>query len=196
MSDRPDDPRAAGTDPGYSAAGYVIAQVRLDGPVRLAAPDPTWPVTAEALVRDIRRVLGDTTLVLEHVGSTSVPSLAAKPVIDLVLTVPDPADEASYVPALEDLGYVLHIREPDWHQHRLLKYVDPAVNLHVFGAAASEVNRMIAFRDHLRVHDGDRALYESTKRDLAGHRWAVTQDYADAKTDVVGDIMGRALEGS
>ncbi len=190
MTDGPPDERAG---PDSTPAVYVTPPARLDGPVRLAEPDSGWPVTATALVQDVRRVLGDNVLELEHVGSTSVPLLAAKPVIDLVLTVPDPTDEESYVPALEDLGYELHIREPDWHQHRLVKLVEPAVNLHVFGTAAEEVERMIAFRDHLRAHDSDRRLYESTKRVLAARDWAVTQDYADAKTAVVTQIMGRAL---
>ena len=83
----------------------------------------------------IRAVLGDRVLALEHIGSTSVPGLAAKPVLDLVLTVADPADEAAYVPALEPLGLLLHIREPDWDEHRMLTRPDRSVNLHVFGPA-------------------------------------------------------------
>jgi GrpB-like predicted nucleotidyltransferase (UPF0157 family)/predicted enzyme related to lactoylglutathione lyase len=176
----------------FSPEIYVTPQARLDGPVVLADHDPAWAATADALVQDVRSALGDRALVLEHVGSTSVPGLAAKPVIDLVLAVPDPTDEAAYVPALEGLGYTLHIREPDWHQHRLLKHADPTVNLHVFGAGTAEVHTMVAFRDHLRTHDGDRALYESTKRELAAREWAVTQDYADAKSEVVAGILRRA----
>lgn len=180
----------------FSPEIYVTPQARLDGPVVLVDPDPAWPVTADALAQDVRRVLGDRALLLEHVGSTSVQGLAAKPVIDLVLAVPDPTDEAAYVPALEGLGYTLQIREPDWHQHRLLKHVDPAVNLHVFGEGTEEIHRMVAFRDHLQVDGDDRALYESTKRELAARDWAVTQDYADAKSEVVADIMSRAVGGS
>jgi GrpB-like predicted nucleotidyltransferase (UPF0157 family) len=70
------------------------------------------------------------------------------------------------------------------------------VNLHVFPHGCDEVRRMLAFRDRLRRNGGDRQLYEDTKRSLAGRTWDRVQDYADAKSDVVADIMGRALQAS
>jgi predicted kinase len=121
-----------------------------------------------------------------------VPDLPAKPVIDLVLAVDDPADEASYVPPLEAIGYQLRVREPEWHEHRLLKLTDPEVNLHVFALGSEEVDRMVAFRDHLRRDPADRERYAATKRDLAARDWEFVQNYADAKSDVVADIMTRA----
>lgn len=177
----------------YSPDVYVTDRPRLGGQVVLAEPDPAWATTAAYLVRDIRGAIGATALVLEHAGSTSVPGLPAKPVLDLVLGVPDPVDEAAYVPALEALGYDLHIREPEWHEHRLLKRTDPAVNLHVFAAGSDEIDRMLAFRDHLRCDASDRELYLRTKRELAARTWAYMQDYADAKSEVVTEIMRRAL---
>jgi GrpB-like predicted nucleotidyltransferase (UPF0157 family) len=129
---------------------------------------------------------------VEHVGSTSVPGLAAKPVIDVVLVVPDPDDEGLYVPMLEGSGYVLRIREPGWFRHRLLTRAEPQVNLHVFGPGCPEVDRMLLFRNHLRTSPADRELYERTKRSLAAHRWAYVQDYADAKTEVIADVLRRA----
>jgi GrpB-like predicted nucleotidyltransferase (UPF0157 family)/predicted enzyme related to lactoylglutathione lyase len=177
----------------YSTDAYVGERPRLDGQVLLAEPDPAWALTAAGLIRDIRAALGATVRVLEHAGSTSVPGLAAKPVIDLLLGVPDPVDEPAYVPALEAVGYELRIREPEWHEHRLLRHTDPAVNLHVFAADSDEIDRMLAFRDHLRNDAADRELYLRTKRDLASRTWAFVQDYADAKSDVVADIMARAL---
>lgn len=177
----------------YANDIHVGERPRLDGYVELAEHDPAWASTAARLVDELHRTLGDTAVVVEHVGSTSVPGLPAKPVLDLVLGVPDPTDEDAYVPALEPLGYRLDIREPEWHQHRLLKHTDPAVNLHVFAAGHDEIARMVAFRDHLRRDDADRALYLRTKRDLAARRWEYVQDYADAKSDVVGQIMHRAL---
>jgi GrpB-like predicted nucleotidyltransferase (UPF0157 family) len=138
--------------------------------------------------------LAEAALELHHAGSTSVPGLAAKPVIDIVLVVADSADEASYVPGLEATGWTLRVREPDWFEHRCLKTFDPASNLHVFTAGCDEVGRMLAFRDHLRADAADRRLYEETKRTLAAERWAVMQDYADAKSEVVAVIMQRAME--
>ena len=102
-----------------------------------------------------------------------MPGLAAKPIIDIVLTVADSADEDAYVPALEAAGYELTIRERDWHEHRLLKGADPEVNLHVFSDRCPEIARMTAFRDHLRANPADRDLYERTKRDLARRTWTI-----------------------
>jgi GrpB-like predicted nucleotidyltransferase (UPF0157 family) len=141
----------------------------------------------------IRAILGDRVLRLEHTGSTSVPGLAAKPVIDMTLVVPDSSDESSYVPLLEAAGYVLRIREPDWYEHRVLKGPDTNVNLHVFSAGSPEIDRMVGFRDWLRTHDDDRDLYERTKRELAAQEWKYVQNYADAKTAVVEEIIARAL---
>jgi len=129
---------------------------------------------------------------LEHVGSTSVPGLAAKPLIDLLLVVENTADEAAYVPALEAAGYALHIREPDWYEHRLFKGPDTDSNLHLFSAGCPEIDRMLLFRDWLRAHPDDRQRYERTKRELAHRDWTYVQHYADAKTVVVEEIIRRA----
>lgn len=161
--------------------------------VILVDPDPTWPDAYAALAERIRAALSDTAIELHHVGSTSVRDLPAKPIIDLVLVVADPADEDSYVPALEADGWELRIREPDWYEHRVLKPAARDANLHVFAQGCDEVDRMLAFRDHLRRDHSDRELYAATKRDLAARDWPTVQHYADAKTDVVRDILSRAL---
>ncbi|MGH3779868.1 MAG: GrpB family protein, partial [Pseudonocardiaceae bacterium] len=140
----------------------------------------------------IRVVVGDAARRIEHVGSTSVPGLAAKPIIDILLIVADSADEPSYGPNLEAAGYVLRIREPDWFEHRLFKGPDTNINLHVFSAGVSEIDRMLRFRDWLRATDSDRDYYARVKRDLAQCTWRHVQHYADAKTAVVQEIMERA----
>jgi GrpB-like predicted nucleotidyltransferase (UPF0157 family) len=165
----------------------------LGGPVTLADYDPEWPTMFEREAARIREALGDQVRRLEHVGSTSVPGLAAKPIIDIVLAVPDSSDEAAYVPPMEAFGYVLRIREPEWKEHRLFRRADATLNLHVFTDGEFEIIRMIAFRDWLRSHDDDRGLYLRTKRELAARDWKYVQHYADAKTEVVEAIMGRAL---
>ncbi|KOV90170.1 hypothetical protein ADL03_00665 [Nocardia sp. NRRL S-836] len=151
---------------------------------------PRWYAVQEAR---IRAALGSAVLRLEHVGSTSVPGLAAKPLIDVLLVVADSNDEDAYVPALVAAGYYLRLREHGWYEHRLLRDSDPDVNLHVFSPACEEVDRMLVFRDRLRAHAGDRAEYERVKRELAGRSWERVQDYADAKTRVVERIVLRAL---
>jgi GrpB-like predicted nucleotidyltransferase (UPF0157 family) len=129
--------------------GRVGAPELLNAPVLLVEADPTWPSTAARLLADIRAALGDRVLLAEHAGSTSVPGLAAKPVIDLVLAVADPADEESYVDALTARGYTLRVREPDWHEHRMLRLDEPRVNLHVFALGSVEIDRMLGFQEDI-----------------------------------------------
>lgn len=154
---------------------------------------PQWAILFEREADRIHHILGNIAIQIEHVGSTSVPGLCAKPIIDMLLIVADSANEKSYVPALEAAGYVLRIREEDWFQHRLLKGPDTDINLHVFSQGTSEVERMLRFRDWLRENENDRELYAQTKRTLAKQVWRHVQHYADAKTTVIQDIMNRAL---
>jgi GrpB-like predicted nucleotidyltransferase (UPF0157 family) len=160
--------------------------------VVIADYDPIWPHWYEFAAYRIRRALGDRALELHHVGSTSVRGLPAKPLIDINLVVPDTTDEDAYVPPLEAIGYVLRVREPDWFEHRMLRGYDPPVNLHVFPPDCEEVERMLRFRDHLRTNEADRELYDRTKRELAAKEWKYVQNYADAKSEVVKDILSRA----
>jgi GrpB-like predicted nucleotidyltransferase (UPF0157 family) len=167
----------------------------LKQPIFISEYDPEWPRLFEREAKRVRAALGDEVLMLEHVGSTSVPGLAAKPRIDMLLVVPNSADEPSYVPMLEAAGYVLRIREPDWYEHRVFKGPDTDVNLHVFSQSCPEIQRMLLFRDWLRTHPSDREYYERTKRELAGKEWKYVQNYADAKTEVVEEIIARARGG-
>jgi GrpB-like predicted nucleotidyltransferase (UPF0157 family) len=164
----------------------------LDGPIEIRDYDPEWPTWFAAEEGSVRSVLGDRVLLLEHVGSTAVPGLPAKPLIDMAMELADTADEPAYVPDLEVAGYVLRIREPDWFEHRVFKGPDRDINLHVFPAGCDEVRRMILFRDWLRAHEDDRVLYAGAKRELAARQWKYMQQYADAKTAVVAEIMARA----
>ena len=161
--------------------------------IHLADYDPEWPGLFEREAARIRNALGAKALQLEHAGSTSVPGLAAKPIIDIVLVVADTRDEASYVSPLETAGYVLRIREPDWYEHRLFNGPDTRIGIHTFSEGCIEIRRMLAFRDWLRAHDDDRALYESAKRELAVREWKYVQNYADAKSLVVEEILARTL---
>jgi GrpB-like predicted nucleotidyltransferase (UPF0157 family) len=128
---------------------------------------------------------------IEHVGSTSVPDLPAKPIIDVLLVVADSAKEPDYVSPLESCGYKLHIREPEWYEHRMLKGLGNKVNLHVFSTGCEEIDRMTYFRNWLRANPVDRDLYARAKRTLAEQEWKYTQNYADAKTDVIEGILCR-----
>lgn len=165
---------------------------RVNGPIELAEYDPQWPATFAAERTRISTALGDRAIQIEHVGSTSVPGLAAKPIIDILLAVASSADERAYVPDLEAAAYILRIREPAWHEHRMFKGVAPAVNLHVYSQGCGEIDRMLRFRNWLRDHESDRLRYEQAKRSLAQKNWEFVQNYADAKTAVIEGILARA----
>lgn len=160
--------------------------------IRIVDADPEWPNLFEREAERIRTALGARALRIEHVGSTSVPQLPAKPVIDIALIVEDSANEVGYASELEQAGYVLRIREPDWYEHRMFKGPDTDVNLHVFSPGCAEIERMLLLRDWLRNNPADRELYAQTKLGLAKKEWKYVQNYADAKTAVIDEILSRA----
>jgi GrpB-like predicted nucleotidyltransferase (UPF0157 family) len=161
-------------------------------PVVIHEYDPEWPRLYEREEARVRAALEDRVIRIEHAGSTSVPGLPAKPVIDIVMEVPDSSDEAAYVPDLEAAGYKLQIREPEWFEHRLFKGPDTNINMHTFSAGCTEVDRMLLLRDWLRANAEDRERYAAAKRELAKREWKYVQQYADAKTEVVQEILARA----
>src|SRR6266700_1393845 len=177
-------------------ATQVGELVPLVSPIQIVDYDPDWPRLYEREAERVQSTLGDRVLLIEHVGSTSVPGLAAKPKIDMLLVVANSADESAYVPALETAAYVLTIREPDWYEHRMFKGPDTDINLHVFSSGCREIDRMLLFRDWLRSNESDCRLYERTKRKLARNNWKYMQNYADAKTAVVKEILIRAQKNS
>ena len=168
------------------------APKQLSGKIVLADYDAKWPALFARENERIKLALGAKALSVEHVGSTSVPGLPAKPIIDILLVVESSADEKSYLPMLEAAGYLLRIREPDWHEHRMFKGPDTNINLHVFSQGDSEIERMLLFRDWLRENPTDRDLYLKTKRELAQKDWKYVQNYADAKSKEVESIIARA----
>lgn len=157
--------------------------------------NPEWPARFQTLATSVRTALGGTALEVEHVGSTSVPGLAAKDIIDIDLIVADPRDEGAYVPALEAIGYVLTVREPSWHEHRCLTLADPRANLHVFGPDCPETIRHRMFRDWLREHPDDRALYERAKY-VAIPGGGNVMAYNRRKQDVIREIYDRLFRAA
>lgn len=162
--------------------------------IEIAAYDPRWPALFEQLAARVKAALGDKALGVDHVGSTSVPGLAAKPVIDIALTVADPADESAYVPELEEAGYVLVIREPAWHEHRALKLPHPNANLHVWGQDCPEVERQRMFRQWLIDHPEDLARYQDAKTAAgseANEAGEIVTEYNRRKQSVIREIYDR-----
>ncbi len=154
--------------------------------------DPSWPERFRQEEARIRAALGEAALSVEHIGSSSVPGLAAKPIVDILLVVEDSAEEPSYLPALQAAGYVLRVREPDFDEHRMFRTPQKDVHLHVFSVGSQEIDRYLLLRNRLRENEEDRELYARTKRELASRDWASMQHYAEAKTEVIEGIIARA----
>ena len=151
---------------------YTIGELNLlSGRILIVDYDPQWPELFKREADRIRAALGPRALRIEHTGSTSVPGLAAKPIIDVLLVVTNSSDEAAYVPVLESAGYLLRIREPNWFEHRMFKGPDTEINLHVLSTGCPEIDRMLMFRDWLRSNSRDRDLYARTKLALAQQQW-------------------------
>jgi GrpB-like predicted nucleotidyltransferase (UPF0157 family) len=164
----------------------------LSSPILIVDYDPLWATVFATEADRIRSVLGSKALSIEHAGSTAVPGLPAKPIIDMLLVVADSGQEDEYAPALEAAGYTLRIREADWFQHRMFNGPGAEINLHVFSWACPEIDRMLTFRDWLRTSSADRDLYAHTKMALSRQAWPSVQSYADAKTTLIREIMARA----
>lgn len=175
-----------------------IATRNLPDAIRIVDPDPTWPQQFQHIRARIQAALGDTALAIAHTGSTSVPDLPAKPIIDIDLTVQDIHDEASYVGPLESIGFTFLLREPKWHEHRFFgRGRDPVpVNLHVFGPDCPEVERHRIFREWLVLHPEARARYAEVKRVSAAQSREAgesTIGYNARKQKVLRDILDEAF---
>jgi len=184
-----DSPPPPGADPWVPGAAPAVG-------IEVTDPDPAWSRQYGHLAEKIQQVLGWRLLQLEHVGSTSVAGLAAKPVIDIDLTVADPDREQDYVPALEQIGFRLVIREPWWYGHRALRAEEPRCNLHVFGFDSPELVRHRIFRDWLRGNPGERELYAAAKRQAASAANAGGEhvmQYNARKQQVIREICYRAF---
>jgi GrpB-like predicted nucleotidyltransferase (UPF0157 family) len=164
--------------------------------IEITDPDPAWPRRYDDLASRIREVLGWRVLQLEHVGSTSVPGLPAKPIIDVDLTVADPGREQDYVPALETAGFRLAIREPWWYGHRVLRSDEPACNLHVFGFDSPEPVKHRILRNWLRGNPAECDRYAAAKRRAASAANASGEhvmQYNARKQQVIREIYHRAF---
>lgn len=155
----------------------------------IADYDPDWPRRFDAERQRIAHALGGAALQIEHIGSTAVPGLAAKPIIDVLVTVSDVGDEASYGPSLERARYELRVTEPE---HKMFRTPARDVHVHVLEQRDPEVSRYLTLRDHLRRSPSDRTEYEQLKRSLAQREWSDMNHYADAKGPLIEAILARA----
>jgi ribA/ribD-fused uncharacterized protein len=198
-----DDERAASptTWAGANLLGFVLMAVReqLVGEsliggrekrkITIAEYDPRWPARFRAERARIGKALGGNAVRVEHVGSTAVPGLAAKPIVDIQVSVADVEDEGSYRPQLEEAGYHLRVRQAD---HRMFRTAELDVHVHICATGSRWERDHLLFGDWLRATPADRQAYEKLKRELATRDWFDMNQYAEAKGDLIGEILGRA----
>ena len=176
-----------------------IAFREREPPVEIVAPQNAgWAAAFDALENRIVAALGDTAVAVHHTGSTSVPDLPAKDIIDIDLVVKDAADEAAYVDKLEQAGFKFILREPAWHQHRFFYTYSPrAVNLHVWSPDSPEVARHQIFKERLLRSPEDKALYREAKELAASQTRAdggKVQDYNYRKEETIQQILRNAFK--
>ena len=157
--------------------------------IRIVEYDSAWPRRFEQERDRLRAALGERARRIAHIGSTSVPGLAAKPIVDILVTLDDVETDSALVPDLEAAGYVLRVREPG---HRMFRTPERDVHVHVFPDDSPEVDAYLLLRGQLRRSPEDRARYEKTKRALAQQQWTDMNYYADAKSQIITAILERA----
>jgi GrpB-like predicted nucleotidyltransferase (UPF0157 family) len=157
--------------------------------IKIAGYDSRWPALFEKHAKIIAGAIGSAACRIEHIGSTSVPGLAAKPIIDILVVVKDSGDESVYLRQLEAAGYLLRVREPDWYEHRMFRTSERDVHVHIYSDGCPEIQRCFTFRDRLRRNSGERKRYEQIKRQLAAQDWPDMNAYARAKTQVIEEVI-------
>ncbi len=167
----------------------VLIGERQPGPVELVEYDPSWPRRFEVVRAELAGSLGERAIAIEHIGSTAVPGLVAKPIVDVLVAVPRVEPEDSYAPAIVALGYELRVREPG---HRMFRPAAGDVHIHVWAAGTQEAADYLLLRDRLRASPADREAYAARKRELAGRDWPDLNYYAHAKGPLIAEIIARA----
>lgn len=174
----------------HERSDILVGGIETEVRIQLVDYDPGWPDSFAEHQRRIRGALGDRAVRIEHIGSTAVPGLAAKPIIDVLLVVEKSSDEPSYLPEMEAAGYELRVREPDHHQHRMVRTPERDAHIHILSAGCVEAERYLKFRDRLRSDDRARNRYQDTKRRLAMRSWPDMNAYADAKSELIECLIG------
>lgn len=173
-----------------------LSERHTDIPLEVVPADPSWPAQFALVKSRIEAALGSQVTAVDHVGSTSVPDMIAKPVIDIDVTVANIQDESTYALALEDAGFQFILRDPSWNQHRLFYGYEPPANVHVFGPESKELIRHAAMRDWLKEHPEDRKIYADIKIKASKEAIENGEDvnqYNDRKSAVLQEILARAL---
>jgi GrpB-like predicted nucleotidyltransferase (UPF0157 family) len=162
------------------------------GQVRLVDSDPGWPRAFELLAAELRAALGELSVAVEHVGSTAVPGLVAKPILDLAVGLAPAADPDRVVRAIERLGYEYRGDKGDTGGLLFVLEDRPAhriAHLHVVPHGGERWRRYLAFRDRLRTDPDARAAYSEVKRRLGEQFEGDRQAYTAGKAAFVAWLL-------
>ena len=171
--------------------GTLLGKLRND-PVEVVDYDPRWPKLFERMRKRLAKELGAAAVRIDHVGSTAVPGLAAKPVIDIQVSVPDVEDEGAYVAAIERCGQALRYREKGHRYFRPPPGRKRTYQVHVCSAGSQWERDHLLFRDFLRAHADEARRYEAMKYDVAGHHRGDRIGYNDAKGPLIQELTAAA----
>ena len=158
-------------------------------PIELVPYNAAWPGRFAQERTRIGAALGAAAERIDHIGSTAVPGLVAKPIVDVQVSVADADEEGAYLGSLEQAAYVLRVREPG---HRMFRTPMLDVHVHICAGGGEWERRHLLFRDWLRLERADAERYAEAKRALAAREWPDMNEYANAKTVIVNDILSRA----
>ncbi len=173
------------------------AEAQYPGPVAIefSEYDPAWPGLAEQAIAELLTAQPGLFSAIEHIGSTSVPGLAAKPIIDLMAATGDLDDVVARADGLRELGYEFHdARMPGRLLYRRGRDGAWTHHLHVVEASTFATRNQLLLRDYLRANPADAARYASLKRTLAVTLTA-GDDYTRAKTDLIQELTDKARSG-
>ena len=173
---------------------FTTGSERAHDPIEVAGYDERWPARFADWQSRLATALGPVAIRIEHVGSTAVPELAAKPIVDIQVSVVDVEDEAAYVPDIEACGMRLRLREPGHRYFRPPADRPRDVQLHVCGAGSGWERDHLLFRDYLRAHPAVRDAYAELKRELAERYPDDRLAYTDAKSAFILDALEAADE--
>jgi GrpB-like predicted nucleotidyltransferase (UPF0157 family) len=163
-------------------------------PVRLDEADPGWPARYEEVRARLAEALGATAVRIDHVGSTAVPGLAAKPVIDIQVSVPDVEDEAAYRPVIEGLRFPMRSREPGHRYFRTPPRTVHRIHIHVCQAGSDWERDHLLFRDYLRAHPAVTSRYAEVKHTLVERYRDDRLGYTEGKTPFIRNAVREAEE--
>jgi len=168
---------------------------RIPRPITIVPYDPSWPVFYEEEKSRILQAIGEFVVDIDHIGSTAVPGLSAKPIIDIMAGLRGPSDAEVCLPLLGELGYDDVTPEPeedDWYYCLGRGIHSIGYHLHLVKAGSQFQERHILFRDYLRTSQEDARRYQALKERLAFEYRDMREEYTNAKTEFIESIIEKA----